>query len=92
MALLPAQLLGVFIGVLARTVLPYLVKLYKNPRLKWDNRYLLSAGAGLVLALILTTAMADSLRLDPAASFLTTFSVGFTLHHLSRELHKLFES
>jgi|GEM_PF-5920227 len=44
----------VFAGVLARTGVPYLVKLKSNPDLKWENKYLLPALAGFALSLITT--------------------------------------
>lgn len=79
--------LGIFCGILARTFVPYLVELKKNPRLKWKNKYLVSAGAGIVLSLILAIVVAQ--YYEPMG-FGIAFAAAFTLQSLSRTTHKLF--
>ena len=79
--------LGILCGVLARTFIPYLVKLKKNPRLKWKNYYLVSAFAGLALSLL--TAIILVKTLNYAMDFWTAFCSAFTLQSLSRETQKV---
>ncbi len=79
--------LGIFCGILARTFLPYLVKLKNNPKMKWNNKYLVSAGAGIILSIILTIAVAQYYEL---MSFGVAFAAAFTLQSLSRTTQKLF--
>ena len=79
--------LAVFAGVLTRTFVPYLVKLKKNPDLKWENKYIIPAIAGLVLAFIATLLMLP--YIPPTAGWLTAFASAYTLQDLSRESIKL---
>jgi hypothetical protein len=48
------KLAGVFCGVLARTLLPWLRKLREGQVQKFDRRYVYMAGASLAIGLILT--------------------------------------
>ncbi len=83
-------LLGILSGVLIRSIVPFLIKLKKNPRVKWNNKYLVSAFAGLILSSIL--AFIIFVQIGSELDFGTSFLMGFTLHSLSREMHKLFEA
>lgn len=79
--------LGLFLGALARTFVPYLVKLKKKPNLKWENKYLTPALAGIVLSLIATLVLASEVNMD--VGFLGAFTLAYTLHSLSRETQKI---
>ncbi len=79
--------LGIFLGVLTRAIVPYLVALRKNPKMKWQNKYLISAFAGLLLALVATVILSSQLNAE--LRFLESFTAAFTLHSLSREAQKL---
>lgn len=48
------KLAGIFLGVLARLLIPWLRKLQQGEKLKFDPRYLYSSLASLVLGFILT--------------------------------------
>ena len=65
-----------------------LVKLRNNPGMKWNNKYLISAFAGLILSGILSYII--FLQTNLQVGFGTGFLLGFTLHSLSRETRKLF--
>ena len=80
--------MAILLGVLARTIIPYLVKLKKNPKIKWDNKYLISAFAGLILAGIL--AYIVSIQMAPGLSSAGEFFAAFTLQDLSRDVQKMF--
>ena len=80
--------IAILLGVLTRTVVPYLVKLQKNPKLKWDNKYLVSAFAGLILAFILTYII--SIQIAPGLGSAGEFFAAFTLQDLSRDVQKMF--
>ncbi len=80
--------LGILLGVLTRTFLPYLVKVKKNPdKIKWKNSYLIAAMAGLVLALL--TALILIKTINYQMDFWTAYTSAFTLHSLSRETQKV---
>ena len=79
--------LGIFLGILTRAVVPYIVSLKKNPDLKWQNKYLMSAFIGLILAFI--ASMLISSQLSKELGFIGSFTAAFTLHSLSRETQKL---
>ena len=80
---------AIILGVLTRTIVPYLVKLKKNPNVKWDNKYLISAFAGLILAVIL--AYIVSIQIAPGLTPAGEFFAAFTLQDLSRTVQKTFE-
>ena len=71
-----------------RSLVPFLVKLKKNPKLKWDNKYLVSAVVGLIISGIVSYVI--FLQSSVELSFGTSFLLGFTLNSLSRDFHKLF--
>lgn len=79
--------IGIFAGVLVRTIVPYLVKLKKEPKLKWNNKYFVSAFAGLILSLITAVLLANSIGSN--LDFLTAFCTAFTLQSLTRETQKV---
>lgn len=78
--------LGIVCGVVTRTFVPYLVKLKNNPRLQWDNIYLVSALAGLALALITSLILIKTMNYT--MDFWTAFTSAFTLQSLARETQK----
>ena len=80
--------IGILAGVLTRTIVPYLVVLKSNPRLKWKNKYLISTIAGLILAVIVSLLI--YFQLNKELSFGVAFVTAYTLQSLSRETQKLF--
>ena len=78
---------GILLGVLTRTFVPYLVKLKKKPKIKWENYYLVAALAGLALSLL--TAIILIKTINYQMDFWTAFTSAFTLHSLSRETQKV---
>ena len=78
---------GILLGVIVRTFVPYLVKLKKNPKMKWKNTYLVSAFAGLALALL--AALIIIVQFNTPMDFWTAFCSAFTLQSLSRETQKV---
>ncbi len=82
--------IAILLGVLTRTIVPYLVKLKKNPKIKWDNKYLISAFAGLILALIL--AYVVSIQIAPGLTPAGEFFAAFALQDLSRNVQKTFKA
>ena len=78
---------GILLGVIVRTFVPYLVKLKKKPSIKWENRYLISAFAGLALALL--AAVIIIVQFNTPMDFWTAFCSAFTLQSLSRETQKV---
>ena len=83
-----SSFLGIFVGAFVRSLVPFLVKLKKNPKLKWDNKYVVSAFVGLVISGIVSYVI--FLQSSVELGFGTSFLLGFTLHSLSRDFHKLF--
>lgn len=78
---------GILLGVLVRTFVPYLVKLKTKPKIKWENYYLISAFAGLALALLTSLILIKTMNYQ--MDFWTAFTSAFTLHSLSRETQKV---
>lgn len=77
--------LGVFLGCLARTLLPYLQKLKAEPTLKFDPKYLVTFIVALVesgiATLLLFGAVPSELFTAPISRFLvfvTAFSWAYT--------------
>lgn len=77
---------GVFSGVIARTVIPYIAELKKKPGLKWDSKYVVSAYIGFGLALF--TAFIIYLQLEEQLGFWQSFTAAFTLQSLARSTQK----
>ena len=78
---------GIFTGVVVRSFVPFLVKLKKNPgKVKWEHKYLISAAAGFVLALLTSAIIYQQtgVKMD----FFYAFTTAFTLQTLSRETQK----
>ena len=80
------QIIGAFLGVLARTFVPYLVKLKNHPGLRWENKYIVPALSGLILAIIATALISQAIPED--IGLLGSFAVAYTLQELSREAQK----
>jgi hypothetical protein len=81
--------IAIFLGVLTRTIVPYLVKLKKNPTIKWQNKYLISAAAGLLLTFIV--AYIVSIQISTGLTAAGEFFAAFTLQDISRNVQKMFE-
>ncbi len=56
---------GVFLGVLARTLLPWLRKLREGQALKFDKRYAYATAASLAIGFILTLVIFPQLTVSP---------------------------
>jgi len=70
------SLAGIFTGVLARTLLPWLRKLREGRVTAFSRRYVLSALASLALGLVLTLAVFPKFEAGPAgASFEALFKL-----------------
>jgi len=80
--------LGMLTGVLIRSIVPFLVKVKKHPEMeiKWENKYLVSAFAGLILAII--TAFVIYNLIGYEMKFFEALTTAFTLQSLSRETQK----
>ena len=74
------RLLGIFAGVLARTLLPWLRKLREGRVHGFRRRYLVSALASLVIGFILTMVVFPRFEADPQGS---TFEALFKLFCLA---------
>lgn len=77
---------GIFAGVLARTFVPYLAELKRNPELKWKRKYLVSAYAGFLLALF--TSFILYMQVGKCMDFWSAFTASFTLQSLARSTQK----
>ena len=84
-----AAFMGILTGILTRTLVPFLVALRKNPHLKWNSRYLISAIAGLLLSLVASYVI--FIQTDHSMTFGTAFLTAYTLQSVSREAQKLVE-
>lgn len=78
------KLAGIFFGVLARLLIPWLRKLQQGEKLKFDPRYLYSSLGSLVLGVILTLVLfprfepsAAAAAAAPAAAAAAGVSLGF---------------
>ena len=80
--------LGIFAGVVARAIFPFLV--ISNFILTiWDfDKYFVSAIVGLIISLIVS--MMILYQLDKELSFGVAFVTAYTLHSVSREIQKAF--
>ncbi len=76
----------IFTGAVARTFIPYLLKLMKKPKLQWKNIYLVSAVAGIIVSLITATLLSYYIKLD--VGFIGGFTLAYTLQSLSRDVQK----
>ncbi len=87
------KLLGLFLGVLARTALPWLRKLRDGRVRGFSRRYLYSAMASLAIGLILTLTIFPRFEAGPAAAgfealfklFALAFAFGFGWNALINE-------
>lgn len=77
---------GILTGVLARTFVPYLAEIKKNPDLRWKNKYLVSAYAGMILAVF--TSFIMYMQLGETMDFWPAFTTAFTLQSLARSTQK----
>ena len=77
---------GIFLGVLARTFVPYLAELKRNPEINWKRKYLISAYAGFILALF--TSFIMYMQIGKQMEFWPAFTAAFTLQSLARSTQK----
>ncbi len=77
---------GILAGVLARTFVPFLAEIKRKPEIKWKNSYLISAYAGLALALF--TSLVIYAQLGEELDFWAAFTTAFTLQSLARSTQK----
>ena len=78
--------IGIITGSIARTYIPYLLALKKNPYMTWDNNYLKPAIAGLIISLISAMLILNYAPLN--IGFIGGFTLAYTLHSLSRDVQK----
>ena len=69
-------LAGIFLGVLARTTMPYLRKLREGRTLHWDHKYTLSALYSLVVASSVAMLAFPAFQI-PSDGVLYVFAVSF---------------
>jgi hypothetical protein len=77
---------GIFFGVMARTFVPYLAELKRNPELRWKRKYIISAYAGFLLALF--TSFIMYMQIGKHMGFWHAFTAAFTLQSLARSTQK----
>jgi H+/Cl- antiporter ClcA len=90
------KLLGIFLGVLARTLLPWVRKLRRGKVAKFDPRYFYSAVGTLLLGIVITLLIFPSFQGDPAGGrtedwvklFCLAFGFGFGWNALVFEAGK----
>jgi len=88
--------LGVLLGCLARSILPFLRKLRKATEegrfLKWDHRYTASficaVLVGFVAAALVMPSISIASSLSPLIAFCTAFATGFGSNGILNELMK----
>ena len=73
--------LGILAGVSTRAVVPYLVKIRKNPDIEFKKKYLLSAYIGFLLSLLASFII--YMQLGKQIPFFQAYTTAFTLHSLS---------
>jgi len=79
--------IGALLGVIARTLVPYLVRLQKDPDLVFDRKYIVSAVSGLILSLIASMFIIG--EIDPNIGLYVGFMEGWALQDMSREAQKI---
>ena len=76
-------LMGIFLGILARSLLPYLRKTIQEGKdLTWDNKYTATAIISAIITLLTFPAFRAATQLtlaDPLILFTTAFIYGFFL-------------
>ena len=72
---------GVFLGVLARTLIPWLRKLKDGEVVRFDRRYLYSTAASLLIGIVLTLAIFP--QFSASADGRTPFEVTFKMFCLA---------
>lgn len=75
------KLAGVWLGILARLMIPYLRKLYQGKALKFNLKYLRRTIASLILSTIFTIIVFPKFELKPAE--ILNFENGFKLFCLA---------
>jgi len=78
--------IGMFLGVLARVMLPYLRKMWTGDIKEFKMYYLFTAFAGLILSLIITIMIAPEIFIMDGASFIQLLSANFLVSFGSTSL------
>ena len=78
--------IGLFLGVLGRVSVPYLIKLWKGEIKEFQIYYLWQGLAGLGLAAIVVILVAPNMLINPDASFFQLIFANFTIGMGSTEL------
>jgi hypothetical protein len=78
--------IGLFLGVLARISIPYLIKLWTHEIKEFEIYYIWQALAGLGLSAIVVMLLAPNIFISVGASFLQLISANFLVAFGSTEL------
>jgi len=82
---------GMFLGVISRTALPYLYKVQGGANISWDNRYLASAIASLILCTITVALVFPAFTIPEGsvvAAFFVAYVFGFGINSTVNEIDK----
>lgn len=86
--------LFLFLGVVARLVLPWLVKVYKSAEgedVSWSWKYLRAQAMLLALFVVALPLIAGDMSVIPTMEFQTAFVAGYTMADVSRLINKVTE-
>jgi len=86
--------LFLFLGVVARLVLPWLVKVYKSAEgedVSWSWKYLRAQALLLALFVVALPLIAGDMSVIPTMEFQTAFVAGYTMADVSRLINKVTE-
>jgi len=86
--------LFLFLGVAARLVLPWLVKVYKSAEgedVSWSWKYLRAQALLLALFVVALPLIAGDMSVIPTMEFQTAFVAGYTMADVSRLINKVTE-
>lgn len=86
--------LFLFLGIAARVVLPWLVKVYKSAEgesVTWSWDYLKGQSLLLALFVVALPLVAGDMSVIPAMEFQTAFVAGYTMADVSRLVSKITE-
>ena len=86
-------IIGVILGVLFRTMVPFLNKLKKNPEIKFDKKFLIPAFASLILSVPAVIILLGTIKPsgNPWVQFTSSFAIAYTTQDIAREAQKLRE-
>jgi hypothetical protein len=86
--------LFLFLGVVARLVLPWLVKVYKSAEgedVSWSWDYLRAQALVMALFVVALPLIAGDMSVIPTMEFQTAFVAGYTMADVSRLINKVTE-